>query len=227
MKFKKAFSVWFPILRDRSSSAPELAALLVFGFDVDYDGIDALLQEILHMIQAQLKQTVSVLNTQTQSFNTTVTTFGVCVSVCVLMFTWLITSWILCSLIPSGWSVASKRNTLLSWCTPPSSGSAHNQSNQSISKYINKDNDNINMIVRLWLEVRHCTWMAGVEVQTGFCWLQQPLDDPVWQQGRTENHRPFAGDPNHLNQTERDQLLLMTYKHTCDISAHIILSVTG
>lgn len=51
----------------RHRCAPELAALLVFGFDVDDDGIDALLQEILHMIQAQLKQTVFVLNTHTHT----------------------------------------------------------------------------------------------------------------------------------------------------------------
>lgn len=68
---------------ERYGSAPELASLLVFGFDVDDDGIDALLQEILHMIQAQLKQTVLVLNTetQTQCFDTAVT-LSVCVCVC-------------------------------------------------------------------------------------------------------------------------------------------------
>ncbi len=68
------------------------------------------------------------------------------------------------------------------------------------------------VVVRIY----RCTWMAGVEVQTGFCRLQQPLGDPAGQNRRRENHRPFVEDPNHLNQTERDQLLLMPYKHPHD-----------
>lgn len=63
---------------------------------------------------------------------------SVCVCVFVLKFTWLITSWILCSLIPIGWSEESKSNTLLAWCTQASSGSAHNNNNGQKHKMYNK-----------------------------------------------------------------------------------------
>lgn len=127
--------------------------------------------------------------------------------------TWLMTSWTDCSRMPTACSELqeSSRKTLMSRFSGAGIGSVEpceaNSGVLSLATYAERRLEGNGPCLA---GIKH-TRLAGVEHQAGLGRLQQPLDEATGENGRREDDGPLRLDPHWLDDTVRDQVVLVAW----------------